>query len=87
MIPLSSSAQSGVLTPEKLWGLQRVALVDASADGSTVVYNVTSYDISADKGTTSVYSCNLSGATRRLTDGSVSAQAVGITPEIGRAHV
>lgn len=80
MLPLSSSAQSGVLTPEKLWGLQRVALADVSADGSTVLYNVTSYDIPADKGTTRVYSCNLSGATRCLTDGSASAQAVGIAP-------
>lgn len=75
-----SKAQTGVMTPEKLWQLSRVSLAGASADGSTVLYNVTTYDIQADKGTTHIFACNLSGASRQLTDGQTSAQAIGITP-------
>lgn len=75
-----SKAQTGVMTPEKLWQLSRVSLAGASADGSTVLYNVTTYDIQTDKGTTHIFACNLSGASRQLTDGEKSAQAIGITP-------
>ena len=68
------------MTPETLWQLGRVSLAGVSADGSTVLYNVTTYDTQADKGTTHIFACNLSGASRQLTDGQTSAQAIGITP-------
>lgn len=75
-----SQAQTGVMTPETLWQLGRVNLAGVSADGSTVLYNVTTYDTHADKGTTHIFACNFSGASRQLTDGQTSAQAIGITP-------
>lgn len=68
------------MTPETLWQLGRVSLAGVSADGSTVLYNVTTYDTQADKGTTHIFACNLSGASRQLTDGQTSAQTIGITP-------
>ena len=77
---LATNAQNEVMTPEKLWELQRVSLAGVSPDGSTVLYNITQYDIAANQGTTRIAACNLSGEQRQLTDGTQSAQAIGFTP-------
>lgn len=74
-------AQQDVMTPEKLWQLQRAALCDVSQDGNTVLYNVTSYDIAADKGTTHIFTTDLSGRSRELSRGDKSVTAVGFTPD------
>ena len=42
---LATNAQNEVMTPEKLWELQRVSLAGVSPDGSTVLYNITQYDV------------------------------------------
>ena len=77
---LATNAQNEVMTPEKLWELQRVNLAGVSPDGSTVLYNITRYDVAANQGTTRIAACNLSGQQRQLTDGTQSAQAIGFTP-------
>ena len=77
---LATNAQNEVMTPEKLWELQRVSLAGVSPDGSTVLYNITQYDIAANQGTMRIAACNLSGEQRQLTDGTQSAQAIGFTP-------
>ena len=77
---LATNAQNEVMTPEKLWELQRVSLAGVSPDGSTVLYNITQYDVAANQGTTRIAACNLSGQQRQLTDGTQSAQAIGFTP-------
>ncbi|WNJ19467.1 S9 family peptidase [Pontibacter sp. G13] len=46
---------SDVLTPEKLWELGRVSLDDVSADGQHVIYGVSSYELSENKGNRDLY--------------------------------
>ena len=55
------SAQSGRLTPEKLWELGRVSLDDVSPDGSQVVYGITRYNLPANKGNRDLYLINSDG--------------------------
>ncbi len=56
-------AQSGLLTPEKLWGLNRVNLEDVSANGQLLLYTSTSYDIPANQGNTGLYLLSTAGGT------------------------
>jgi dipeptidyl aminopeptidase/acylaminoacyl peptidase len=65
-----SVAQTEKLTPEKLWKIPRVNLETTSADGQTVIYSVTTYDLETNKGKTHLYSVNVAGgAPRQLTTG------------------
>ncbi len=48
-------AQTQTLTPELLWKLGRVSLEDVSSDGNHILYGVTRYELSTNKGTTTLY--------------------------------
>lgn len=45
----------GVLTPELMWQMGRIGGFDLSPDGKTVVYGVTTYDMEANSGSSSLY--------------------------------
>ncbi len=63
------SAQSNVMTPEKLWELGRVGLDAVSPDGKSFVYGVTRYDIKANSGNRDLYLMDIkSGAITQLTN-------------------
>ena len=62
-------AQNQILTPELLWKLGRVGLDCVSPDGQLAVYGVQRYDMAANKGSSALFSVNLStGEIKRLTD-------------------
>ena len=50
--PLASIEDKHLLTPERLWGLKRVAAVGVNAKTAKVYYDVRSIDIKTEKGTT-----------------------------------
>lgn len=49
--PLASVEDKNLLTPERLWGLKRVAAVGVNAKTAKVYYDVRSIDIKTEKGT------------------------------------
>lgn len=53
------------LTPENLWKLKRVSGESISPDGAKMFYNVRSYELEADKGSTTVYMMNVDGYDRK----------------------
>ncbi|MGM0565478.1 MAG: prolyl oligopeptidase family serine peptidase [Bacteroidota bacterium] len=55
MISFSASAQNDVLSPEKLWQLDRIGGVSVSPDGSKIVYSVTNYELETNSGNTDLY--------------------------------
>ncbi|MCB0704234.1 MAG: S9 family peptidase [Saprospiraceae bacterium] len=65
-LPLALQSQelpSNVLTPELLWSLGRVSLMDVSPDQKTVLYGVTYYDIEGNSGNTDLYTVQVDGST------------------------
>jgi len=50
-----------VMTPELLWKLKRVSAPAVSPDGRQLVYGVTQYDVSANKGDTDLYVVDVMG--------------------------
>ncbi|NQV53926.1 MAG: S9 family peptidase [Flavobacteriales bacterium] len=52
------------LTPENLWKLKRVSSESVSPDGTKMLYNVRSYELEADKGSTTIYVMNVNGSDR-----------------------
>ncbi|MBR9921619.1 MAG: S9 family peptidase [Bacteroidetes bacterium] len=61
-ILLSQEEKPEVLTPELLWSLGRVSLMDVSPDEQTIVYGVTYYDIEENSGSTDLYSVKVDGS-------------------------
>jgi dipeptidyl aminopeptidase/acylaminoacyl peptidase len=59
---LGSFAQSGTLTPENLWKLQRVYGEQVSPDGKVVIYSQKNYDLDKNSGTSHLYSVSLDGS-------------------------
>jgi dipeptidyl aminopeptidase/acylaminoacyl peptidase len=59
---LGSFAQSGILTPENLWKLQRVYGEQVSPDGKVVIYSQKNYDLDKNSGTSHLYSVSLDGS-------------------------
>lgn len=60
---------AGVLTPEVMWKMGRIAGSAVSPDGNTVVYAVTYYNMEQDKGYTSLWTIPAAGGQAvRLTD-------------------
>jgi dipeptidyl aminopeptidase/acylaminoacyl peptidase len=57
---LLSQAQD-ILTPERMWLLGRVGEMQVSPDGQRVIYTVTSYELSSNKGNSDVYSVPVNG--------------------------
>lgn len=64
------------VTPELLWKFGRIGEVKLSPDGKTVVYTVTRYSISANKGYTEIYSIPVAGGeSKRLTSFAGAAES------------
>ncbi|MDX2247659.1 MAG: S9 family peptidase [Bacteroidia bacterium] len=62
------SAQTGRLTPEKLWEMGRVTLDDVSPDGKTVVLGITRYNLAENKGNRDLYTVlSEGGEIRKIT--------------------
>lgn len=57
------TAQTQVMTPEKLWELGRVGIEDVSPDGKTVLYGVTRYNTAENKGSRDLYIVDYQGNT------------------------
>ena len=51
----TSVIKSDLMTPEVLWAMGRIGAVNASADGSKIVYNVTYYSVPQDKSRSVLY--------------------------------
>ncbi len=65
--------QNGILTPEILWKFGRVSDAQLSPDKKTIVYNVTTYNIEANKGYTHIYVIPVTGGNAtRITGGEFS---------------
>ena len=47
------------LTPEVMWKMRRIGGTEVSADGTTVLYTVTDYSMSENRGVTRIYSLNM----------------------------
>ena len=47
--------ESDIQTPEVLWSMGRIGEFSVSTDGKLVVYNVTDYDVAANKGFSRIY--------------------------------
>ncbi|TVR89639.1 MAG: S9 family peptidase [Saprospirales bacterium] len=54
-----------VITPEKLWELERVSLMDLSPDGELVLFGVAHYDVAENKGQQDLYTIPADGGTAR----------------------
>jgi len=67
VIAISTNAQ-GHMTPELLWGLNRVSAVGLTDENSKVVFSVTRYDIEENKKSTNYYSIPLAGGDPVLID-------------------
>lgn len=66
--PLAGIAQTGRLTPEKLWELGRVSQDDISPDGKTVVFGITRYNLAENKGNRDLYTVpSTGGEIRKIT--------------------
>ncbi len=55
IITLPVWAQNDVLTPEKLWQLERIGGVSVSPNGNQIVYSVSAYDLEQNSGNTDLY--------------------------------
>ncbi len=63
--------QAGILTPEVMWKMGRAGDAALSADGSRLLYTVTSYNMEENRGVTLIYVMDMStGESRALTDSS-----------------
>ena len=72
---------SDIQTPEVLWSMGRIGEFSVSADGSTVVYNVTDYDVASNKGFSRIYVMDADGNNLKcLTNGSFSEYSPTFTP-------
>lgn len=61
------------MTPEFLWTLGRVSEIQVSPDGQTVLFGITEYNLSENKGKRNLYSIPvLGGNVTKLTDGEFS---------------
>ncbi len=59
----------GVLTPEVMWKMSRAGSSSLSADGKTLLYTQSEYNMAENRGVTAIYTQNLeSGTVSQLTD-------------------
>lgn len=63
--------QAGILTPEVMWKMSRIGAPALSPDAENLLYQITSYNMSENRGVTQLCVMNLSsGETKTLTDTS-----------------
>ena len=63
ILPATPFAQQNMITPELLWSLGRVSGIGLSKDKQSVIYSVTTPDVSANKSTTKKYRIPVAGGT------------------------
>ncbi|MEW6135408.1 MAG: S9 family peptidase [Bacteroidota bacterium] len=74
--------EDGKLTPEIMWALGRVSGAEVSPDGSRILFGVTWYDISENKGNRELYVMNVDGSNRtQITFTPFSEQEARWTPD------
>jgi len=72
---------SDIQTPEVLWGMGRIGEFTVSADGQTVVYSVTDYDVAKNNGFSRLYVMDAEGKNVKcLTNGGYSEYSPSFTP-------
>lgn len=72
---------SDIQTPEVLWGMGRIGEFTVSADGQTVVYSVTDYDVAKNNGFSRIYVMDAEGNNMKcLTNGGYSEYSPSFTP-------
>lgn len=72
---------SDIQTPEVLWGMGRIGEFTVSADGQTVVYSVTDYDVAKNNGFSRLYVMDAEGNNMKcLTNGGYSEYSPSFTP-------
>ena len=62
------------MTPEKLWQLGRVSGESVSADGKTVIFGVTHYNIAENKGEKNLFAIPLAGGTAQQLTSATGAE-------------
>ncbi len=73
------------MTPELLWKLGRVAGEKVTADGKSVIYGVTYYNMPENKGERNLYSIPVAGGSaKQLTDAAGGESVVNTDPGSGR---
>ncbi len=73
VIFINTTSGQNILAPETLWKLGWVSDPRISSDGKTVLYNVRTYDLNANKGKSAIYSINADGTgTRKITSDSIN---------------
>lgn len=72
-----------VLTPEKLWALGRVAIEDVSPRGDLILYSVTRFDVSKNKGNSDLFiiSPNRPGEPKQVTNTEESESNARFMPD------
>ncbi len=77
----NASFSQGIMTPELMWKLGRVAGEALSPDGNNVIYGVTYYDMAANKSERNLYTISLNGGeARQITTTMGSESGVQVTP-------
>lgn len=72
---------SDIQTPEVLWGMGRIGEFTVSADGQTVVYSVTDYDVAKNNGFSRLYVMDAErNNVKCLTNGGYSEYSPSFTP-------
>jgi dipeptidyl aminopeptidase/acylaminoacyl peptidase len=67
LIPIVISSQTKhPLTVEDLWAMKRVGSFDLSADGKTIAFSVTTYDMDVNKGNSDIYLVDADGSHLRV---------------------
>ncbi len=68
VLPLCTATAQNVITPEKLWQLERASLMDLSPDGELVLFAVAHFDIEANTGQQDLFIIPAEGGeARRIT--------------------
>jgi dipeptidyl aminopeptidase/acylaminoacyl peptidase len=82
LVPAASSAQSPI-TARDLWSMARVGSPALSPDGRTVLYTVTTYDLTAFRSRTEIWTVPVAGGEARpfITSGSGSNSAPAWSPD------
>jgi dipeptidyl aminopeptidase/acylaminoacyl peptidase len=82
MIPGGILPAQDLMTPERLWELQRISSPAISPDGTSFVYGVRSYDVAANTGNTDLWMRPVAGGPAvRLTDTEGSESGVAWRPD------
>ncbi len=61
--------KEGIMTPEVLWSLGRVSDIQVSPDGNSILFGISKYSVTDNKGNRNLYTMNIDGSElKQLTD-------------------